>query len=191
MAGAATYTVVLDANVLYPIYCSDLIMSLTETRLFHARWSKDIEDEAKRSLVKNRPDLKRKIPKRIAAMRNAVPDCMIDNYQSLIGSLKLPDPNDCHVLAAAIVGHADAIVTFNLKDFPKRTVGKFNIEVIHPDDFVMNQINLNQVACLTAIKEMRTRWNNPAYSAAQMTDFYCANSLPQTGSFLKSAIHLI
>jgi predicted nucleic acid-binding protein len=137
MAGASTYTAVLDANVLYPIYTSDLVLSLSDTRLFHARWSKDIEDEAKLNLVERRPDLKRRIPKRFAAMRNAIPDCMIENYQPLIDSLKLPDPNDRHVLAAAIVGHADAIVTFNLKDFPQRTVSKFNIEVIHLDDFVI------------------------------------------------------
>lgn len=192
MAGAATYTVVLDANVLYPIYTCDLIMSLSVTRLFHARWTKDIEDEAKRNLkLKLPPAMSRKIPTRFKHMRAAIPDCIIENYQPLIGKLKLPDPDDRHVLAAAIVGHADAIVTFNLKDFPKQTVGKFNIEVIHPDDFVMNQIELNQVACLTAIKDMREKWNNPARSAQDLVNFYCANQLTQTGDFLRSAIHLI
>ena len=62
------------------------------------------------------------------------------------------------MLAAAIVGHADAIVTFNLKDFPTDYVRQFGIEALHPDDFVMNQIDLDQVACLSAIKAMRAGW---------------------------------
>lgn len=57
MAGTATYTVVLGANVLYPIAVIDLIVSLAETNLFHARWSDSIEAEAARNLAEKRPEL--------------------------------------------------------------------------------------------------------------------------------------
>lgn len=191
MAGTATYTVVLDANVLYPIAVSDLIVSLAETNLFHARWSDSIEAEATRNLAEKRPALAAKIPGRFAAMRRAIPDCIIGHFDHLIDKLRLPDPDDRHVLAAAIVGHADAIVTFNLKDFPTDYVRQFGIDVLHPDDFVMNQIDLDQVACLAAIKAMRAGWNSPAYTAMQLVEFYSRIGLTQTSDFLRSAIKLI
>jgi hypothetical protein len=80
MAGTATYTVVLDANVLYPISVIDLILSLVGTNLFHARWSDDIETEAARNLAEKRPALADKIPGRFEAMRHAIPDCIIGHY---------------------------------------------------------------------------------------------------------------
>lgn len=98
MAGTATYTVVLDANVLYPISVIDLILSLAGTNLFHARWSDDIEMEAATNLAEKRPELADKIPGRFAAMRRAIPDCIICNFDHIIDSLRLPDPNDRHVL---------------------------------------------------------------------------------------------
>lgn len=191
MAGTATYTVVLDANVLYPIAVIDLILSLADTNLFHARWSDRIEAEAARNLAERRPALANKIPARFAAMRRAIPDCIIGHFDHITDKLRLPDPDDRHVLAAAIVGHADAIVTFNLKDFPTDYVRQFGIEVLHPDDFVMNQIDLDQVACLSAIKAMRTGWNSPAYTAMQLVEFYSRIGLTQTSDFLRSAIKLI
>ena len=59
-------------------------------------------------------------------------------YGSLIDSLTLPDPDDRHVLAAAIQGEAEVIVTYNLADFPSRLLARFNIEVLHPDRFLAN-----------------------------------------------------
>lgn len=191
MAGTATYTVVLGANVLYPIAVIDLIVSLAETNLFHARWSDSIEAEAARNLAEKRPELADKIPGRFAAMRRAIPDCIIGHFDHLIDKLRLPEPDDRHVLAAAIVGHADAIVTFNLKDFPTDYVRQFGIEVLHPDDFVMNQVDLNQVACLAAIKAMRAGWYSLAYPAMQLVEFYARIGLTQTSDFLRSAIKLI
>ena len=191
MAGTATYTVLLDANVLYPIAVVDLILSLADTNLFHARWSDRIEAEAARNLAEKRPALADKIPGRFAAMRRAIPDCIIGRFDHLIDNLQLPDPDDRHVLAAAIVGHADAIVTFNLKDFPTDYVRQFGIEVLHPDDFVMNQLDLNQVACLATIKAMRAGWNSPAYTAMQLVEFYSRIGLTQTSDFLRLAIKLI
>lgn len=75
-------------------------------------------------------------------VNTSVPDCLVENYEFLIEGLVMPDPDDRHVLAAAIAGHADAIVTSNLKDFPKKILASHGIEVQHPDDFIMNQLEL-------------------------------------------------
>lgn len=61
----------------------------------------------------------------IELVNQSVPDCLVENYEYLIQTLVLPDPKDRHVLAAAIVGHADAIVTANLRDFPQDVLAEF------------------------------------------------------------------
>lgn len=97
----------------------DLLLRLAVTDLYRARWSADIHDEWMRSLAANRPDIP---PEHITRVRNLmdenVRDALVEDYASLVLGLTLPDPKDRHVLAAAIVGRADVIVTFNLREFP-------------------------------------------------------------------------
>jgi hypothetical protein len=109
----------------------------------------------------------------------------------LIGTLELPDPDDRHVLAAAIRGHADAIVTFNTRDFPVAVLGKFDIELQTPDQFVLNQVMLHPPRALAAIKRMRARWERPEMSAAQMVDLFEKRQLAQTAAHLRDVLDLI
>jgi hypothetical protein len=74
----------------------------------------------------------------------AFPDAEIEGYQPFANALELPDPDDRHVLAAAIVGRCNGIVTANLKHFPSETVARFGIEVVHPDDFIVNIVDLDE-----------------------------------------------
>jgi hypothetical protein len=93
------FTVVYDACVLYPAPLRDLLMRLALTDLSRAQL------ERTRSL-----------------MNAYVRDALVDGYQSLVPALELPDPNDRHVLAAAIQCGADLILTFNLDDFPEQAL---------------------------------------------------------------------
>lgn len=114
MAGSARYTAVLDACVLYPAPIRDLLLSLAVEGLNHARWTDQIQTEWIEKLLQTQPELAReKLERTAALMAQSVLDSQIEGYEAIIDSLKLPDPNDRHVLAAAIIGHADAIVTFN------------------------------------------------------------------------------
>lgn len=192
MAGSQSYTAILDACVLYPAPLRDLLMSLAVEGLFHARWTHDIHDEWINNLHENRPDLDLNTLKSTKElMIQAVPDSLITNHAKIIDSLILPDPNDRHVLAAAITGHADAIVTFNLKDFPAEAIKEYNVEILHPDDFVLLQYGLNKVRVLTAVKELRARLTRPVQSAEQLLRTYEAQGLPQTCQVLTHAITLI
>ena len=88
-------------------------------------------------------------------MSRALPDADVKGYEDLIEGLKLPDPDDRHVLAAAIHSECDAIITFNLKDFPPDYLAKFNIEPTHPDDFIYCQFGLNSASVVIAAQRCR------------------------------------
>lgn len=191
MAGSARYTAVLDANVLYPALLRDLLLSLAHSDLYSAKWSAHIRDEWTRSLLKDRPEMGDQIQAAATAMEIAIPDCLVTGYEHLIDGLKLPDPDDRHVLAAAITGHADAIITWNQKDFPTEVLDPFGIELQTPDEFVLNQIMLRGLVALTAIKGMRERWGRPQYTAAALVDLLEKRGLPQTAAHLRDVVELI
>jgi hypothetical protein len=55
----------------------------------------------------------------------------------LVPRLWLPDADDVHVLAAAVAGSADAIMTLNAKDFPRNVLAEQGLARIDPDGFLM------------------------------------------------------
>lgn len=191
MAGSARYTAVLDANVLYPALLRDLLLSLAHADLYSAKWSAHIRDEWTRTLQNNKPHMAQKIQLAAELMEQAIPDCLVMGYEHLIDGLQLPDPNDRHVLAAAIAGHADAIITWNERDFPAEVLDPFGIELQTPDEFVLNQIMLRAPIALTAIKGMRQRWERPSVTAMELVDLLEKRGLPQTAAHLRDVVQLI
>ena len=90
-------------------------------------------------------------------MNQATRDCLVTGYEMLIPSLDLPDPYDRHVLAAAIVGRCDVIVTQNLKDFPEEALKPYDIETPHPDGFLSNHLALEPGLFCSALRKVRAR----------------------------------
>ena len=115
---ADRFVVVLDANVLFPFRKRDALLRFSHTGLFRARWSEDILDEWTRNLLGLKPQLEDRIRAQQAAMREHFPEALVTGHDPLVGALDLPDPDDRHVLAAAIQCGAQQIVTDNLVDFP-------------------------------------------------------------------------
>lgn len=192
MAGSARYTAVLDACVLYPAPMRDVLLSLAHQGLYHARWSEDIQQEWVRNLLRNRPDLKpEQLRRTVERMSAAIPDSLIEGYQRFIETIHLPDPDDRHVVAAALIGHADAIVTLNLKDFPHSALKPMGLEAQHPDDFLVNQLHLNLPESLKAIKAMRQRLQNPPHTVAQLLATLQRCGLTQTVSILTEHSELL
>lgn len=193
MAGHARYTALLDACVLYPLAMADALMSLATTGLFAAKWTTRIECEWMRSLEANRADLKGRLDYRRDQMRQAVPDWEVGEraWALCAHGLELPDPDDIHVLAAALAGHADCIVTSNLKDFPADVVAPLGIEVIHPDQFIVAQWDLDPLVAVAAFKRMRTRWRKPQASAEDFAAAIERGGLPATAMRLREAAELI
>ncbi|MBX4899310.1 PIN domain-containing protein [Rhizobium bangladeshense] len=188
----SSYTVVLDACVLYPAPLRDFLMELAAAGLFRAKWSEQIHDEWIRNVLKDREDLTAEQLGRTKDLMNAaVPDSIVDGYQNLVPALSLPDADDRHVLAAAIVSSSDAIVTFNLVDFPKKAVSQYDIEVLHPDDFIFHQFGLNNAGVIIAAQRCRARLKNPPKSAAEYLETLERQGLPKTVAELREYIFAI
>lgn len=134
------FSVVLDTCVLYPAHLRDTLLRLAERGLYRPLWSADIIEELRRNLLEDRfgPD---SVGMLIAEMGNAFPDAEVSGYRSLVDGL-ICDPKDRHVLAAAVRADAAAIITFNLSDFPVSSIQPFELEVIDPDTFLLDELDL-------------------------------------------------
>lgn len=180
------FTALYDANVLYSAPLRDLLVRLALTGTFQARWTRDIHDEWTRNVLKNRPDLSlERIERTRDAMNAAVKDCLVNDYQVLIPTLELPDADDRHILAAAIQGNADVIVTFNLRDFPARTLELHGIRAQHPDEFILSLLELNAPSVHEAVRRQRGGLKNPPHTAAQLLDTLELQGLKQSVAMLR------
>ncbi|MDX3977632.1 PIN domain-containing protein [Shinella sp.] len=149
---------VYDACVLYPFHVRNVLIQCAFDGLVEARWTDDIHDEWIRNLATNTPALS--IERLIATrdrMKAVLPDADVADYRGLIPDLRLPDPDDRHVLAAAIAGKASLIVTWNLKDFPAKDLASHGVASQSPDDFLSHLHAAFPDALISSVK--RARYN--------------------------------
>ena len=160
---------VLDACVLYPAPVRDLLLSVANEGLFKPKWTHEIHSEWTRNLLANRNDInQQQLSSTTNAMNKAFPDANIQNYESLIQSITLPDLNDRHVVAAAIRSRSDLILTFNLKHFPVSLYYEYGLEVQHPDFFLSDLFDLNPDTVHIAFIKQVKRLKRPPMTNAQV-----------------------
>lgn len=180
------FTVVYDACVLYPAPLRDLLMHLALSDLYRARWSDLIHDEWTRNVLTNRNDLNSDQLNRTRQLMNAnVRDSLVAGFEYLIPSIELPDPEDRHVVAAAIHSGASLIVTFNLKDFPTDALKPYNLAAQHPDDFIVDLLDLHPASVLEAAASHRRSLKNPPKSADEYLDTLLAQGLTQSVAVMR------
>ena len=183
----SNFTAVYDACVLYPAPLRDFLMWLGLSGCFRARWSSQIHAEWKYSLLRARPDLTMEQLNRTSdLMDKAIPDALVKSHEALIENLRLPDPGDRHVLAAAIRCGASVIVTFNERDFPATALEQFGIEAQHPDLFIDNLFDLDPAAVVTAAQRQRSQLKHPPMSVDAYLDVLLRQGLVQTTQALSS-----
>jgi predicted nucleic acid-binding protein len=188
----ASFVAVYDACVLYPAPLRDLLLHLALTDLFRARWTDRIHEEWIRSVLASRPDLNAEHLARTRSLMDiAVPDALVTGYEGLIDQLDLPDPDDRHVLAAAIRAHAGVIVTYNIRDFPAASLKPYGIEAQHPDEFVTHLLDLSPAAVYAAVRDQRQSLRNPPRSARELLDTLQSLGLASTVSALESVRELL
>ena len=135
---------IFDANVLFSAALRDTFVQLAIDGVYQAFWTDEIHGEWMRNvLLQKRNATPAQLQRTRYLMELHLPDARVENYQSLIEALSLPDANDRHVLAAALVAQAENIVTFNLSDFPNSTLQLFGIEAVHPDAFLCDLLAEN------------------------------------------------
>jgi hypothetical protein len=151
-----------------------------------------IHEEWMRNVRKDHPDISQAQVERIRDLMNAhVRDCLVTGYEDLIEALTLPDPDDRHVLAAAIRAGASVIRTTNLADFPEETLAKYGIEAQHPDEFIMYLLELAPDRVCAAAKRQRESLKNPPLTVDQYLESLERQGLVQTVSALRRFAELI
>ena len=160
--------VVYDANVLYPAQLRDLLMRLAVAGLVRAHWSDQIHEEWIENVLANRPDLRREqLDRTRMLMERALPSARVEGYERHVAAITLPDPDDRHVVAAAIEGEAEVIVTFNLRDFPESALEPLGLKAMHPDDFVLSLYEAHPDQVVQAMHTHRTSLRRPSKSSEE------------------------
>ena len=136
----AMFPAFLDTCTLYGAYLCASLLRLAEAGTYRPLWSADVMDELERALVARGLE-KKAVTHRIGEMRRAFPDAEVRGYENLVETMTC-DPKDRHVLAAAVRSDAAVLVTFNLGDFPDISTAAHDITVVHPDDFLLDQLDL-------------------------------------------------
>ena len=177
---------VFDACVLYSAPLRDFLLRLGYAKLVHPFWSEDIHEEWIRSLLKTRSGLHRERLERTRREMDAkFPHSLVTGYETIIPTLRLPDRNDQHVLAAAIHVKAAFIVTLNLKDFPESALAPYGIQAISPDHFVVRLIDYDADALLDAVAGHRAALRRPAKTVEEYLETLERQRLFKTVAFLR------
>lgn len=175
----ANFVALFDACVFYPAQLRDLLLRVALSDAFKARWTDRIHDEWIGSLLRDRPDIPaERLTRTRELMNRAVPDCLVTGYEPYIEQLELPDPDDRHVLAAAIRCQAGVIVTLNLRDFPDAVLARYGISAQHPDEFLAHLFDLQPAVVCAAVREMRACLANPPKTARELLDDLLKAGLP-------------
>ena len=187
----ANLTVVYDANVLYSASLRDLFVELATTDIVEARWTEEIHEEWMRNVLINRPDIRFEQLSRTKRLMNAnVTDCLVQGYETIIQDLELPDPGDRHVLAAAIWSSSKFIITFNLRDFPEQALAPYGILAQHPDDFILDLLDLDWQTVCNAAEKQRIRLKNPPKTPDEYLETLVELGLPLSATRMRELCYV-
>ena len=182
-----TLTAVLDASVLYPAPVRDLLIRVASADLIQAKWTSQILDEVFGALSARRPDLSgERLARTRKLMELAIPDADVPGYEPFIPALVLPDPQDQHVLAAAIRCHAQVIVTDNTRHFPADAVTRFGIEVMDADRLLLNLVDLSAPTVWRVVCEQASALRRPPRSPLELLEVLRRCGLQRTVEALGS-----
>lgn len=181
------FVVVYDACVLYPSTTRDLLIRLAQAGLVQAKRTEAILDETFRAVQRTHPDIAaEQVQRTRELMLGAVRDCLVTGHEPLINILELPDPDDRHVLAAAIRSRAQVIVTDNVKDFPVAALGPWDVQTRTADQFVVDQIHLDKSIVYGEVQRIADSWHSPPGTVADVLDRLQRSGLHQTVALLSS-----
>lgn len=164
-------TVIYDANVLVPAVLRDLLLRIARADLVRAHFSAEILDEMARALRRLDPKHPaEKLERLRQLMTRSTPDCVVADYDNFRHIIALPDPDDVHVVAAALRCRAQAIITYNVRDFPRAQLEPFSIDVLDPDDFIADLVDLAPVRIWQILEEQAAPLRKPPRTPDDLLD---------------------
>lgn len=191
---ANRYTAFIDACTLAGTLKRNLLLTLAEAEFFRVRWSVKVMDETEAAIskilkAKAINDAAERGKRARQHMEAAFEDAIVVDYDVFLSACAgLPDPNDAHVVAAALKTQAATIVTENLKDFPAELLGTLNMEARSADQFIADTIALDPGRAVAAIRKMRERFKRPEKTAEVMLLEMEADGLTETVDVLRSHV---
>jgi hypothetical protein len=187
------FTVVLDACTIFPMLPRDVLLTLATHGFFSPKWSPHIRVEWTRNLAARMRqrwtdvDAQKRVDRIAAAMDAAFPDAEVVTALAEPAILEPVNAKDRHVVVTAIATHADAIITFNIADFAATHLKEhLQIEIIHPDDFIMDLVDLNEKRAVAAFRELRARKKNPPWDKGELVQRLREAALVQTSIWLNT-----
>jgi predicted nucleic acid-binding protein len=188
---ANRFTALVDACTLVSPLKRNLLLSLAEAGFFRLRWSGRILDETEAAVEKilsgkGVTDAAAQAERARNNMEAAFEDAMVTDFDHLLPvATGLPDPDDAHVVAAAVKTQAAMIVTENLKDFPPLILDPLNLDAKSADEFIADTIALDEGRAVAAIRNMRERFKKPAMTTDALLLKMEAEGLLETADLLK------
>ena len=188
MTASSRHAAFLDANVLYSAAVRDIFMEVALAKVYQAKWSADVHREWLAALSRNRPDLDRaKLERTRVLMDKAIPSALVTGYRHLIASIPLEqDTDDRHVIAAAIVGKCDVIVTSNVAHFPQQALDEHGLVAQRPDDFLAHLLDNSLEAFLAAVRSARATKRNPPFTVDAYLAHLSRHGLVKTAAALRA-----
>ena len=157
--------ILIDACVLYPTVMREMVMGTARAGVFEPLWSARLLEEWARAAIKLGPEGEAQARAEIALLRAAWPKAEVPPSPGVAARLYLPDENDVHVLAAAITGHADIIMTLNAKDFPRGTLAEEGLARVDPDSYLhgvwLAQPQVMEAVAVHVLEEARRLSGHP------------------------------
>jgi hypothetical protein len=171
---------VFDACILYPFHLRNIVVQVAVDRLVEARWTDEIHDEWIRNLAADAPTIPVERLQTIRRLTNdALPGATVSGYEDLVPTVSLPDPDDRHVVAAAIATGASVILTWNLRDFPATTLKKFGLHRQTPDAFLADLYDESPDLTVGSLANARRNLNKSRVSASDFIDILSNQKLGQ------------
>lgn len=188
---ANRYTALVDACALVGALKRNLLLTLAEAEFFRVRWSRPILDETERAIAdilsgKGETAAAAHAAKAREFMEVAFAEAMVSDFEPFLGvCADLPDPDDAHVVAAALKTQAKVVVTDNLKDFPDDLMASLNLDVRSSDAFIADAVALDPGKAVAAIRRMRERLKKPAKTPDLLLRDMEAAGLTETADTLR------
>jgi predicted nucleic acid-binding protein len=181
----SSFSAFLDANVLYSASLRTISLTFASAGYFRPLWSNEVLSEVQRNLFLENQAFGKTFQKHQEYMKQSFPDAITtpaENFNS--DEFKGLHPNDTHVLSAAIGASAGALVTFNLRDFPVNLFNIAGIELLHPDAFFMDLVDLNPTDAKSLLLDLHSKYVNPKMPLQNYAQLVARAGCPKLSEFI-------